>query len=305
MSSFRERSNSTWTSLSVGHRHAPQKGLDGETRPDSGMVRAGRALHVLADRHLHGEGDARAFRWRADHRPDRGRASHGPGAPLPCAARRLPPLPHAGRGNHGPARGAGLAVRKPRDVVASGLPARNAGLNAPRLSIRCRRRRIVFDTLITNGRIIDGTGRTWFHAAVGIEGETVTVMQGDVSAVEAHRTIDATGLIVCPGFIDMHSHSEFALLTNPRHEPKVSQGVTTEALGQDGLSYAPYLRRQPSSPHRLSGRRQWPPARRNRMDVGRVVPEPVRRRVIVQRRLFRSPRRAPSRSNGLGEPPAH
>ena len=97
----------------------------------------------------------------------------------------------------------------------------------------------MFDTLITNGRIIDGTGRTWFRAAVGIEGETVTVMQGDVSAVEAHRTIDATGLIVCPGFIDMHSHSEFALLTNPRHEPKVSQGVTTEALGQDGLSYAP------------------------------------------------------------------
>ena len=97
----------------------------------------------------------------------------------------------------------------------------------------------MFDTLITNAKLIDGTGRTWSRAAVGIGGDTVTVMEGDVSAVEALRTIDAAGMVVCPGFIDMHSHSDFALLTNPLHEPKVSQGVTTEALGQDGLSYAP------------------------------------------------------------------
>ena len=97
----------------------------------------------------------------------------------------------------------------------------------------------MFDTLIVNGKVIDGAGRAWFRAAVGVEGDTVTLLEGDVSNVEAGRTIDASGMAVCPGFIDMHSHSDLALLTSPRHEPKVSQGVTTEALGQDGLSYAP------------------------------------------------------------------
>ena len=97
----------------------------------------------------------------------------------------------------------------------------------------------MFDALIVNGKVIDGAGRAWFHAAVGIQGDEVTLVEGDVGAIEAGRVIDAAGLAVCPGFIDMHSHSDFALLTNPRHEPKVSQGVTTEALGQDGLSYAP------------------------------------------------------------------
>ncbi len=97
----------------------------------------------------------------------------------------------------------------------------------------------MFDTLIANAKVIDGEGRTWSRAAVAIEGDTVTVLQGDVSTVEAQRTIDAAGMVVCPGFIDMHSHSDFALLASPRHEPKVSQGVTTEAIGQDGLSYAP------------------------------------------------------------------
>lgn len=97
----------------------------------------------------------------------------------------------------------------------------------------------MFDALIVNGKVIDGAGRAWFRAAVGVAGDEITLIEGDPGSVEAARVIDAEGLAVCPGFIDMHSHSDFALLTNPRHEPKVSQGVTTEALGQDGLSYAP------------------------------------------------------------------
>ena len=97
----------------------------------------------------------------------------------------------------------------------------------------------MFETLIANAKVVDGTGRTWFRADVGIRGETVTLLEGTPEGVEAGRRIDATGLVVCPGFIDMHSHSDFALLTDPFHPPKVSQGVTTEALGQDGLSYAP------------------------------------------------------------------
>ena len=103
----------------------------------------------------------------------------------------------------------------------------------------------MFDTLIKGGRVIDGTGRTWYRADVGIRGDALTVLRGDTSSIEAGRVIDAEGYAVCPGFIDMHSHSDLALLTNPRHEAKVSQGVTTEALGMDGLSYAPI------SPERL------------------------------------------------------
>ena len=103
----------------------------------------------------------------------------------------------------------------------------------------------MFDLLISGGRVIDGTGQTWFRADVGVTGDTVTVIRGEASGVQAARTIDATGCVVSPGFIDMHSHSDLALLNDPRHEAKLAQGVTTDALGQDGLSYAP------SSPEKL------------------------------------------------------
>ena len=103
----------------------------------------------------------------------------------------------------------------------------------------------MFDLLITGGRVIDGTGQTWFRADVGVTGDTMTVIRGDASGLEAGRTIDASGCVVCPGFIDMHSHSDLSLLSDPKHEAKLAQGVTTDALGQDGLSYAP------SSPEKL------------------------------------------------------
>ena len=97
----------------------------------------------------------------------------------------------------------------------------------------------MFDIFIGNGRVIDGTGQTWFRAGVGVAGDSVAIVRGDASAVEAARTIDAAGRVVCPGFIDMHSHSDLALLSEPEHHAKLRQGVTTEALGMDGLSYAP------------------------------------------------------------------
>ena len=98
----------------------------------------------------------------------------------------------------------------------------------------------MLDLLITGGLVIDGTGNPGYYGAVGIEGERVRLFRGALDGVAAHRTIDATGRVVCPGFIDMHAHSGLMILAEPRHEPKVRQGVTTEVIGIDGCSYAPF-----------------------------------------------------------------
>lgn len=98
----------------------------------------------------------------------------------------------------------------------------------------------MFDLLIKGGLIIDGTGSAGFYGAVGVQGETVQILRGDVSSVEAARVIDATEHVVCPGFIDFHAHSGLVILAEPRHEPKVRQGVTTDLIGIDGNSYAPF-----------------------------------------------------------------
>ncbi len=97
------------------------------------------------------------------------------------------------------------------------------------------------ETLIRNGRVYDGTGSDWFGASVAIEKAKVQLISGDTSSLKAKRVIDATGKIVCPGFVDMHAHSTMVILEHPEHEPKVRQGVTTELIGVDGNSYAPFL----------------------------------------------------------------
>jgi N-acyl-D-amino-acid deacylase len=98
----------------------------------------------------------------------------------------------------------------------------------------------MFDVLIAGGQVVDGSGNVGFSAAVGIAGESVHIVRGNVAQVEAIRTIDAQGKVVCPGFIDFHAQSGLVILAEPHHVPKVHQGVTTEVIGVDGNSYAPF-----------------------------------------------------------------
>ena len=98
----------------------------------------------------------------------------------------------------------------------------------------------MLDLLINNGMIIDGSGNPGFYGSVAVTGDEIQILRGDVGHLETARTIDATGMIVCPGFIDMHAHSGLVILAEPHHEPKVRQGITTELAGVDGNSYAPF-----------------------------------------------------------------
>jgi len=96
----------------------------------------------------------------------------------------------------------------------------------------------MFDLILQGGRVVDGSGSPWYCGDVGIKGDRIAAI-GKLEPSQANRIIDATGLVVCPGFIDVHTHSDIMILANPRHEVKVMQGVTTDLLGLDGLSYAP------------------------------------------------------------------
>ena len=96
----------------------------------------------------------------------------------------------------------------------------------------------MFDVIITGGTVVDGSGEPGFRADVGIVGERIDTI-GDLAQATARRVINATGLTVSPGFIDTHAHSDGVLLWDPQHANGLRQGITTEILGQDGLSYAP------------------------------------------------------------------
>ncbi|MEU7040165.1 D-aminoacylase [Streptomyces varsoviensis] len=97
------------------------------------------------------------------------------------------------------------------------------------------------DLVIRDVRVIDGSGGASFRADVAVDGGRIAavVREGDGERPTARRVLDAGGLALAPGFIDMHAHSDLALLRDPGHEAKAAQGVTLEVIGQDGLSYAP------------------------------------------------------------------
>ena len=97
---------------------------------------------------------------------------------------------------------------------------------------------MAWSLLVRNGSVIDGTGAPARPADVAVEGDRIVAM-GPRLTGEAIRTIDAAGHAVAPGFIDMHSHSDWSLWSNRRAESKVRQGVTTEVVGNCGFSPAP------------------------------------------------------------------
>lgn len=97
----------------------------------------------------------------------------------------------------------------------------------------------MFDLLIKGGTVYTGDGKDGFAADVGIVGDKIAAV-GKLDS-EAARTIDASGLCVAPGFIDTHSHSDLVSLVEPEIANKTTQGVTTDIIGQDGMSLAPIL----------------------------------------------------------------
>ena len=92
--------------------------------------------------------------------------------------------------------------------------------------------------IIRNGIIVDGTGSPWFKGDIGIEGERISGI-GDLSRFKAEREIDAKGLAVCPGFVDVHTHTDTSFFVNPKADSKIMQGITTEVVGNCGNSPAP------------------------------------------------------------------
>lgn len=100
------------------------------------------------------------------------------------------------------------------------------------------------DLVIRDAEVVDGTGEPSYRADVGIENGVITTVVKEAAAAGclrpvARRVLDVEGLALAPGFIDMHAHSDLALLRDPDHSAKAAQGVTLEVIGQDGLSYAP------------------------------------------------------------------
>lgn len=95
------------------------------------------------------------------------------------------------------------------------------------------------ELVITDGHVVDGSGAAGFSADVVIDGDRVVDIVQPGRGGRGRKVINADGRVVAPGFIDLHGHSDLQILADHDHLAKVSQGVTCEVLGQDGLSYAP------------------------------------------------------------------
>mgnify|MGYP000347913693 CR=1 FL=1 len=164
----------------------------------------------------------------------------------------------------GPARSRS-AIVLPAALLLASIPHRPPAADVPAAPTAQTRRAaapqpLAADLLLAGGRVVDGTGTPWVRADVAIQGDTiVSVGRG---AVKAARTIDVAGRIVAPGFIDMHAHSEYGLVADPRALSKITQGVTTEVLGEH-LSAGPVTGRAVDDPMMVA-----PPVRRDWTTLG-------------------------------------
>src|SRR5581483_2090134 len=203
-----------------GRRQA--RGGDGGRR--AGGARRARAARVLAP------GTARRLRDRprlpADL--DRQPPDQGDGRARAPGGDDVPPPQRGAGARRGPLRRA----RRPGPGDRDRRRAAHAALPRPPGD------RVTFDLVLAGGTVVDGTGHPGYRADVGVSGETIAAI-GDLGRAEARRAIDATGLVVAPGFIDPHTHAEGALLTDPQLAMALRQGITTLFLGIDGMSYAP------------------------------------------------------------------
>lgn len=112
------------------------------------------------------------------------------------------------------------------------------------------------DLLIEGAELIDGSGNPRVRADIAILGDRISQV-GDLKGIEARARIDASGLVVTPGFIDAHTHDDRAVMSTPDMTPKLSQGVTTVVTGNCGISLAPLTNREPVPPLNLLGGTDW------------------------------------------------
>src|SRR5260221_14515699 len=95
-----------------------------------------------------------------------------------------------------------------------------------------------YDLVLRNARIVDGTGNPWFRADLAVRGDTIARIAPSITAAAA-RVIDVQGMIVAPGFIDLHTHASRGIFQVPTADNYVRQGVTTIMEGPDGASRVP------------------------------------------------------------------
>ena len=116
-----------------------------------------------------------------------------------------------------------------------------------------------YDLLITGGHIVDGSGSPWYEGSVAVKDGRIAAV-GRLVKPTARRVIDATGLVVAPGFIDLHTHSDYTLLVDGDAQSKIRQGVTTEIIGEDASAGPFESVNQPDvskSPRAPAFKRSW------------------------------------------------